>query len=125
MNNPKAKDNLKPMKKGETLNPNGRPKLMKNILNGVPKDSQEKVYSILAYALTLPSLKEAREYILANKVKAGEYGIVLEIVLKRLMDDKEGFEGLMAVLDRIYGKPKQQVDAKVDGDIDYHFKFGE
>ena len=35
--------NLNPCRKGETHNPNGRPKKLVNVIKKIPKDMQEKV----------------------------------------------------------------------------------
>ena len=55
--------NLKPCRKGETHNPNGRPKKLVNVIKKIPKDMQVKVYSVLAFALTLPDMQSARKYL--------------------------------------------------------------
>ena len=55
--------NLKPCKPGETHNPNGRPKKMVNAIKALPRDMQEKVYGVLAFALTLPDEATAKTYL--------------------------------------------------------------
>ena len=61
--NPNAAKNLKPCKPGETHNPNGRPKKLVNVIKKIPKDMQEKVYDVLAFALTLPDEASAKTYL--------------------------------------------------------------
>ena len=69
--NPNAAKNLKPCKPGETHNPNGRPKKMVNAIKKLPKDMQEKVYGVLAFALTLPDETSAKKYL---ESRQGELG---------------------------------------------------
>lgn len=114
--NPNAVKNLKPCRPGETHNPNGRPKLLKNVVKKLPKDMQEKVLGALAYALTLPSESEAKKYLEYQQNELGEYGFVLQIALKQLLKEGWGFSALMDIMDRLYGKPKMSADITATGD---------
>lgn len=102
--------NLKPCKKGETHNPKGRPRKLKNVLSELPPDMKEKVYSILGFALTLPDEAAARDYITKQKGELGQYGIILQIALKQLLKENWGFGAMMDIFDRLYGKPRQQAE---------------
>lgn len=108
--------NLKPAKKGEVRNPNGRPKKLVNALKTLPPDAKEKIYDILAYALTLPDEQSAKAYLEMQEGELGKYGIVLQICVKQLVSPNWGFDALMHILDRLYGKPKQQTSIETSGD---------
>ncbi len=108
--------NLKPCRKGETHNPNGRPKKLVNVIKKIPKDMQVKVYSVLAFALTLPDMESARKYLESEQGKLGQYGFVLQIAIKQLLKDGWGWSALMDIMDRLYGKPKMSADINAKGD---------
>lgn len=107
--------NLKPCKKGETHNPNGRPKRLVNVIKGLPKDMQTKVYGVLAFALTLPSEKEAKKYLTDKEDELGEYGFVLQIAIKQLLKDGWGFGAMMDIMDRLFGKPRISAEVSHSG----------
>ena len=114
--NPNAAKNLKPCKPGETHNPNGRPKKLVNVIKKIPKDMQVKVYSVLAFALTLPDMQSARKYLESEQGELGQYGFVLQIAIKQLLKDGWGWSALMDNMDRLYGKPKMSADINAKGD---------
>ena len=114
--NPNAAKNLKPCKPGETHNPNGRPKKLVNVIKKIPKDMQVKVYSVLAFALTLPDMQSARKYLESEQGELGQYGFVLQIAIKQLLKDGWGWSALMDIMDRLYGKPKMSADINAKGD---------
>ena len=114
--NPKAAENLRPCKPGETHNPNGRPKKLVNVLKKIPKDMQEKVYDVLAFALTLPDETSAKKYLESQQGELGQYGFVLQIAIKQLLKDGWGWSALMDIMDRLYGKPKMSADITATGD---------
>lgn len=109
--------NLKPCKPGETKNPNGRPKKMVNVIKGLPKDMQEKVYGVLAFALTLPDETTAKAYLNEQSGELGKYGWVLQIAIKQLCKDGWGWNALMDILDRLYGKPRISAEVAHSGGI--------
>ena len=113
----KQKANLKPMKPGETRNPNGRPKKMVNAIKGLPRDMQEKVYGVLAFALTLPDEASAKAYLKQQEGELGKYGFVLQIAVKQLLKEGWGFSALMDILDRLYGKPRISAEVQHTGGI--------
>ena len=95
--------NLKPCKPGETHNPNGRPKRLGNAIKGLPKDMQEKVYGVLAFALTLPDETSAKAYLDQQSGELGKYGFVLQIAIKQLC--KEGWlDGSTDSMEEVKGK---------------------
>ena len=114
--NPKAAENLRPCKPGETHNPNGRPKKLVNVIKKIPKDMQEKVYDVLAFALTLPDETSAKKYLESQQGELGQYGFVLQIAIKQLLKEGWGWNALMDILDRLYGKPKMSADITATGD---------
>ena len=114
--NPRAAENLKPCKPGETHNPNGRPKKLVNVIKKIPKDMQEKVYDVLAFALTLPDETSAKKYLESRQGELGQYGFVLQIAIKQLLKDGWGWSALMDIMDRLYGKPKMSADITATGD---------
>ena len=114
--NPKAAENLRPCKTGETHNPNGRPKKLVNVIKKIPKDMQEKVYGVLAFALTLPDEASAKKYLESQQGELGQYGFVLQIAIKQLLKEGWGWNALMDIMDRLYGKPKMSADITATGD---------
>ena len=114
--NPKAAENLRPCKPGETHNPNGRPKKLVNVIKKIPKDMQEKVYGVLAFALTLPDETSAKEYLESQQGELGQYGFVLQIAIKQLLKEGWGWNALMDIMDRLYGKPKMSADITATGE---------
>ena len=109
---------------GEVPNPNGRPKKVTNVVKAIPKDAQEKLYGVLYHAVSLKNLTEAREYLIQeNAASMGQYGIVLEIVINALTG-KDGWQTLCDIFAMLFGKPRQQSEVVLDGNIDYTFKFG-
>ena len=106
----------KPCKPGETRNPNGRPKKLVNVIKDLPDDIQEKVYSILAYALTLSDEETAKEYLEIGKGTLGQYGVVLQIAVRQLTAKGWQWGALMDILDRLFGKPKSNTSLDVKGD---------
>ena len=114
--NPKAAENLRPCKPGETHNPNGRPKKLVNVIKKIPKDMQEKVYDVLAFALTLPDEASAKTYLESQQGELGQYGFVLQIAIKQLLKDGWGWSALMDIMDRLYGKPKMSADITATGE---------
>lgn len=110
-------ENLKPCKPGETHNPNGRPMLIKNAVKKLPKDMQQKLFGVLAYALTLPDEKAAKEYLTMQEGELGQYGFVLQICIKQLLKEGWGFGAMMDILDRLYGKPRISAEITHEGGI--------
>lgn len=117
--NPNAAKNLKPCKPGETHNPNGRPKKMVNAIKKLPKDMKEKVYGVLAFALTFPDEASAKTYLESQQGELGQYGFVLQIAIKQLLKEGWGWNALMDILDRLYGKPRETKDLEVVGKMEF------
>ncbi len=117
-NNPKAKDNLRPFKKGESGNPAGRPKSLSKAIKGIPENARKEVYGVLYHAISLRNEVEARDYLeRANQdPRIGRYGFILQLAIKALTGPK-GWETLNDILDRLFGRPTQAIAADVEADI--------
>lgn len=115
--------NLRPAKKGEVRNPKGyppgKPKRLVTVLKGLPEDIQEKVYGILAYSLTLPDETAAKVFLECKQGELGQYGFVMQIAIKQLTKEGWGWNALMDIMDRLFGKPKTNValDARGEGTV--------
>ena len=110
--------NLRPIQKGERRNPHpqGRPKKLINAIKSLPEDIQEKVYGVLAFTLTLPDEETAKEYLEVQKGELGKYGFVLQVAIRQMTTKGWGWSAMMDILDRLYGKPKQNASLDVKGD---------
>ena len=108
--------NLKPCKKGETRNPNGRPKKLVNAIKDLPPHMMEDIYGILSFALTLKSEAEAKAYLEEQTGKLGQYGFLMQIAIRQLTSKGYGWGAAMDILDRLYGKPRQSAEVKHTGD---------
>lgn len=117
--------NLKPCKPGETHNPNGRPKKLVNAIKALPRDMQEKVYGVLAFALTLPDEATAKTYLHKQSGELGKYGFVLQIAIKQLTKEGWGFGAMMDIMDRLYGKPRISAEVQHSGGITLNIQTDE
>ena len=78
---------------------------------------QEKVYGVLAFALTLPDEATAKRYLQQQSGELGKYGFVLQIAIKQLTKEGWGFGALMDIMDRLYGKPRISAEVAHTGGI--------
>lgn len=108
--------NLKPCKKGETHNPNGRPKKLVNAIKELPNNMMEDIYGILSFALTLKSEAEAKAYLEEQSGKLGQYGFLMQIAIRQLSNKNYGWGAAMDILDRLYGKPRMSAEVRHTGD---------
>ena len=101
--------------KGETKNPNGRPR---RVLTHVLKELEDKGYERVSATDVheaferLVNLQEDQLKKLSTSVNEP---ILVRIVAKALID-KRGFDYLEKLLDRAHGKAKQSVDHTTGGD---------
>ena len=109
--------NLIPPVKGERRNPNGRPKKLVNVIKDIPKDMQEQIYRVLAFACSLPDEESAKKYLEFKKGELGPYGFVLQIAIKQLTKEGWGFSAMMDIMDRLYGKPRISAEVAHSGGI--------
>lgn len=118
-------ENLKPCKPGETHNPNGRPQKLVTAIKSLPKDMQEQVYGVLAFALTLPDMESAKKYLECKQGQLGKYGIVLQVAIKQLNKEGWGFNAMMDIMDRLYGKPRISAEVQHSGGITLNIQTDE
>lgn len=99
--------------KGQSGNPNGRPKKMVSSVikklrdDGFEEVSREQVRSVYMHLLNL-TMKD-----LKNIINSEDQPALLKIVSKAILS-KEGFEVIEKILDRAIGKAVQQIEQKVD-----------
>ena len=117
--------NLTPFKPGQSGNPNGRPKKLVNAIKSIPKDMQEEVYAVLAKALTLTSEKEAKTYLEEQSGKLGRYGFLMQIAIRQLLTERAGWFAVQDIMDRLYGKPRQQAEIQVKGKMELNISTDE
>ena len=99
---------------GQSGNPNGAPKKLDRALKALPRDAREKVYKVLNHALMLPNVAEARRYMEEQEAELGEYGFLMQVAIRQ-MTGKNGWIAVSDILDRLFGKPRQQAEIKMDG----------
>lgn len=99
---------------GQSGNPNGAPKKLDRALKALPRDAREKVYKVLNHALMLPNVAQARRYMEEQEAELGEYGFLMQVAIRQ-MSGKNGWIAVSDILDRLFGKPRQQAEVKVDG----------
>lgn len=83
----------------------GGPVKLSSQIRNIPKDAQQRMYAILYQATTFNNKTEALNYLKAEQEK-GEYGFILELAIASLAG-RNGWQVLMDILDRLFGKPKQ------------------
>ena len=109
---------------GESGNPAGSLPKMKTAWKTIPKDAQRRLYGVLYHAISLGSVDAATKYLEeTNASEPGQYGIVLEVAVKALSGNN-GWQALCDIYDRLFGKPRQQADVNVGGEVEFTFKFG-
>jgi hypothetical protein len=83
----------------------GGPVKLSSQIATIPADAQKRMYAILHKATTFNSKDEAIKYFKEEKDK-GEYGFILELAINALYG-KNGWQVLMDIMDRLFGKPRQ------------------
>jgi len=104
----------KQFKKGESGNPNGRPRRLALVIEDIPQDAQVKIFRILHTAIKIGSTDEAVKYLKAEAATLGEYGMVLQVAI-RALNGNNGWQALCDILDRLFGKPRQATDVTISG----------
>lgn len=106
-------ENLKPMQKGETRNPNGRPRKYVSLLReqGYKLSEVNDTIQVLI-SMTIDELKE---------VYTNPKATILEKTIAsaiRKSIEKGSLYSIETLLTRVYGKPKEQVDLNASGGME-------
>lgn len=111
--NPNAKDNLRPFPKGVSGNPAGRPRSLSKAIKDMPDEAQAEIYGVLHHAISLKNIAEAKAYIdqAVEDKDLGRYGVVFQLALRSLTGPT-GWITLNDILDRLFGKPRMQLEAR-------------
>lgn len=106
--------NLIPIKKGERLNPNGRPpKLLSSLMIELKSKGYEQVkpvHVLEAYELML-GLSEDEVTRLVNDI---EQPMIVRVVGKAYLG-RRGFQVLEEILNRVHGRSQQSLDVTSNG----------
>jgi hypothetical protein len=104
--------NLKPFKKGEVANPNGRPRKYVSTLKAQGYKLAEINDCIqVMMAMTIEELKDAFENPNATVLEK-----TIAAAIKRSIE-KGSLYSIETLLSRVYGKPKEQVDMDLSGEV--------
>ena len=114
MVNEKSKANLIPFKPGQSGNPRGKTPSFRTMFKKLPKDAQAKAADVLWTALQMPSYAEAAKYLKEQEEALPECGFMFQVVIRGLMG-KDGAWVLGSILDRLFGRPRQQAEVKHTG----------
>ena len=108
--------NLKPIQKGQVLNPNGRPKKIETILKDVfLAEYNTKLTNGQAQDIIKGLLTKSRSELI-ELAKNDDLPFWISMIAKKATRDYErGSIHLVELLfDRVYGKPKEQIDATIE-----------
>src|SRR3990167_3187152 len=112
-----SKDNLILWEKGQSGNPNGRPKkLLRHFNEQMKAEGYERVSPTQiaeAYELLMNLTAEDISKVAQDKKQP----MLLRIVAKGIADKKMGHEMIEKIIDRAHGKSRQKIDHVTDG---YH-----
>lgn len=78
-------------------------------LGSIPDEAQDKVYSALYYALSMPDEKTAKEFLDKAAEDLPEFGFLIQIYARGMMGGN-AIVYVSDILDRIIGKPRQAQD---------------
>ena len=109
-NNPNAVKNLKPAKKGQSGNPNGRPKKLKTILK---KEGlkQSQINDIISEMLAMT--RDELQSIIDNP-KSRSFEVLISQAIKKGVSKGDLTQIFGYALTRAFGQPVQQLDHKID-----------
>lgn len=82
-------------------NPGRKPKL-----KSIPSDAQERVFSALYHALSLPDVAAAKSYMEKMAEELPEFGFLIQVYTKGLLG-RNAIVYTSDILDRLFGKAKQ------------------
>jgi hypothetical protein len=111
-----GKDNLKPMVKGETRNPNGRPKKVDTILREIFLNEYNVKLSKSQTDEIIKGILSKSRSELVELAKNEELPFWISMIAKKATRDYEkGSIHLLELLfDRVYGKPKETIDQTIE-----------
>lgn len=110
----KQKANLIKFRPGQSGNPAGKPPSFRTMMKRLPKDAQAKAMDVLWTALNMQNYGQAKKYLEEKEAELPECGFMFQVVLRGLMG-KDGAWVLGSVLDRLFGRPRQQAEVKHTG----------
>ena len=115
-NNPNATKNLRPAKKGQSGNPNGRPKALKTILK---KEGlkQSQINDIISEMLAMN--KDEIQSIIDNP-KSRSFEVLIGQAIKKGVSKGDLTQIFGYALTRAFGSPKQEHDIKGSLGINWH-----
>lgn len=117
--NKKSLENLKLFKKGEVANPNGRPRKYVSLLKEQGYSISQVNDSIQALmSMTPKELKEVENNPNATALEL----TVTKAILKSMSNGS--LYSMDTLMNRVYGKPKEQVDIQSDNKIEIIFIDG-
>jgi len=108
--------NLKPIQKGQVLNPNGRPKKIETILKDVfLAEYNTKLTNSQAQDIIKGLLTKSRSELI-DLAKNDDLPFWISMIAKKATRDYErGSIHLVELLfDRVYGKPKETIDQTIE-----------
>ena len=119
LNNPKAVDNLQPIKKGEVRNPNGRPKKISTIIQSVFLEEHNVKLSKGQTDEIIKSILTRNKKELIELAKNDELPFWISLIAKKAQMDfeKGSIEIIEKLFDRVYGKPKETLDQNIEGKV--------
>ena len=111
-NNPNAVKNLKPAKKGQSGNPNGRPKKLKTILK---KEGlkQSQINDIISEMLAMN--KEEIDIVIADP-KARSFEVLIGQAIKKGVSKGDLSQIFGYALTRAFGSPRQETTISFEAD---------
>lgn len=80
----------------------------------LPKDAQAKAMEVLWTALSMSNGTQAISYLKEKEAELPECGFMFQVVIRGLMG-KDGAWVLGSILDRLFGRPRQQAEIKHTG----------
>lgn len=110
----KQKANLIKFLPGKSGNPAGKPPSFRSMMKKLPKDAQAKAMDVLWTALQMQNYDKAAKYLKDKEAELPECGFMFQVVLRGLMG-KDGAWVLGSILDRLFGRPRQQAEVKHTG----------